>query len=146
MANIKLRIVFFILTAAAFFGPFGAVIAHERNKQIEKLALERKEYLAAQLDTEQARLEYLKAIDGKRAEMLAYMASEKQRYEALLASQKTEVANHQRVATRTVTKNVVQTQTVAATTKSTGSSTASTKPTTAVKVSAPKAATKTKTS
>jgi hypothetical protein len=146
MANIKLRITLFILTAAAFFGPFGAVIAHERNKQAEKIALERKEYLTAQLDTEQARLDYLKAIDGKRAEMLAYMASEKQRYEALLASQKTEVANHQRLATRTVTKNVVQTQTVPATTKSTGSSTASAKPTTTVKASASKPATKTKTS
>lgn len=144
MANTKLRTLLFVLTATAFFGPFGAVIAHERNKQAEKMALERKTYLDAQVDTERARLDYLKAVDAKREEMKAYMASEKQRYEALLATQSAEVAKHQRLATRTVTKDVVQTKTVQ--TSSTSKSTAS-KPSTTVTSSAPtKAATKTKTS
>lgn len=145
MANIKLRIALFVLTATAFFGPFGAVILHERNKQAEKLALEQKTYLAAQVDTERARLDYLAQVEAKRNEMKAYMESEKQRYEVLLASQKTEVANHQRLATRTVTKDVVQTKTVQTTTKKAPTSTAS-KPTVTVKASTPKAATKTKTS
>ncbi len=146
MANTKLRITLFLLTAAAFFGPFGAVIAHERNKQAEKLELERKAYLSAQVDTERARLEYLKAIDAKREEMKAYMASEKERYEALIATQSGEVAKHQRLATRTVTKDVVQTKTIQ-TTASAKSTASSSKPSTTVKSSAPtKTATKTKTS
>jgi hypothetical protein len=149
MQKIKLRIGLLIVSLAAFFGPFGAVVAHERNKRSAELAMERKTYLAEQLETEQNRQAYFESVDAKRAEMRTYMEEEKRKYEMLLASQKEEVARHQHIATRTKTQTVVKKQSVQVAAKSSGSSSSqktSASPSAKVTVSAPVAATKTKTS
>ncbi len=149
MQKIKLRIGLLIVSLAAFLGPFGAVIAHERNKKSAESAIERKAYLAEQLEIERNRQTYFESVDAKRAEMKAYMDEEKRKYETLLANQKEEIARHQRIATRTKTQTVVKKQSVQVAAKSSGSSSTPkslTSPSAKVTVSAPKAATKTKTS
>lgn len=142
MGKIKLRLLLFVLSFAAFFGPFGAVIAHERSKFFSRLSEGRKAYLAEQAETERARVAYLQDVEVKRGEMKAYMETEKARYESILANQKTEIEKHQRVATRTTTVNTVQKQTVSTPAKTTTTA----KPAATVKKSKPKAAAKTKTS
>lgn len=152
MQKIKLRIGLFIVSLAAFLGPFGAVIAHERNKKSAELETDRRAYLAEQLKTEQSRQAYFGSVDAKRAEMKAYMEAEKQKYEALLASQKETVAQHQLIATRTTTQTVVRKQSVQVATKpsssskSSGASKSTATPSVSVTTNTPKAATKTKTS
>jgi hypothetical protein len=146
MQKIKLRISLLIVSIAAFLGPFGAVIAHERNKKSVESATERKAYLAEQLEIERGRQAYFESVNAKRAEMKAYMEEEKREYETLLASQKEEIARHQRIATRTKTQAVVKKRSVQVATKSSSSSKSSTSPSVNVTASAPKAATKTKTS
>ncbi|MFZ1626733.1 MAG: hypothetical protein WAT81_02935 [Candidatus Moraniibacteriota bacterium] len=125
------------------------------QKKTEKQDVERKAYLTEQLTTEKSRQAYFTAIDAKRTELKDYMKEEEQKYQALLATQKDTVAGHQRIATRTTTQSVVKKQTVQVAAKpssasskssSSGSTKSSAAPSVNVATSAPKAATKTKTS
>lgn len=138
-----------------FLVPLGQSSQRVEQKKTEKQDVERKAYLTEQLTTEKSRQAYFTAIDAKRTELKDYMKEEEQKYQALLATQKDTVAGHQRIATRTTTQSVVKKQTVQVAAKpssasskssSSGSTKSSAAPSVNVATSAPKAATKTKTS
>ena len=58
MTTLKTKFFLFLFVLAAFIGPFAAVIAVEKSKRAEMLAIKEEEMVAAQKEAAEARYQY----------------------------------------------------------------------------------------